>query len=139
MILISACLLGEKCKYNGGDNFSSAVKEYIGEQAYVLVCPEALGGLPIPRPPAEIYEGRVVNAKGKDITCQFITGAKKTLGIAKDIKADLCILKEGSPSCGKNLIYDGKFRNRKMPGQGVTAKLLAANGFKIISEMEINH
>lgn len=139
MILISACLMGEKCKYNGNDNFSQSVKDYVGDQEYILVCPEILGGLPIPRTPAEIYEGRVVNQKGNDVTAQFIAGARKTLAIAKEKKPSLCILKESSPSCGKNLVYDGTFSNKKIPGKGITAKLLEAHGFKIISETEINH
>lgn len=137
MILVSACLLGEKCKYNGKDNCSPSVIDFIGDKEYITVCPEVLGGLPVPRSPAEIHAGRVMNANGEDVTKAFIDGARKTLQLAKENNVGLCILKEGSPSCGKNLIYDGCFRNRKIPGQGITAKLLQENGYKILSETEL--
>lgn len=130
-ILVSACLLGENCKYNGKNNYSERVAKYVEGHEVIPVCPEVLGGLPIPRDPSEIVDGVVTNCKGVNVDRQFRDGAEKALQIAKDHKADLVILQSRSPSCGVKQIYDGTFTGHLIPGQGVFAKLLSENSFRV--------
>lgn len=137
MILVSACLLGENCKYNGGNNRNEDVIAFLSDKKYVAVCPEAFGGLPCPRPPAEIIDNRVIDKEGRDVTEEFHVGAKKTLQLAKEHKAKLCILKANSPSCGCGTVYDGTFGGIKIPGNGITVDLLLKNGYNVISEKDI--
>ncbi|WP_195970345.1 DUF523 domain-containing protein [Clostridium thermobutyricum] len=137
MILISACLCGVNCKYNGANNYNEKIKEILEEYEYMLVCPEQLGGLTTPRKPAEIIEDKVIDNEGKDVTINFEKGALETLKIAQLTNAKYALLKEGSPSCGSNFIYDGNFNRTKILGEGLTAKLLKKNGIKIFSENEI--
>ena len=131
-ILVSACLVGENCKYNGGNNFCPKVAELAKEHNLIAVCPEVLGGLPIPRKPAEIRDGKVVTADGISVDREFREGAAKALGIALENHADLAILQPRSPSCGCGQIYDGSFSKRLVPGMGVFAKLLTENGVKVL-------
>ena len=95
------------------------------------------GGLSCPRCPSEIIGNKVINKVGKDVTNEFVLGANKALKIAKEYNPEFIVLKENSPSCGVNYIYDGTFTSNKIKGQGVTTKLLKENGFKIISENEL--
>lgn len=137
MILVSACLLGENCKYSGGNNRNEAVLSFLRGKDYVTVCPELLGGLPCPRPPAEIVGGKVMNREGEDVTAAFRRGAEKALLLAKKHRVECCILKANSPSCGCAMIYDGTFCGKRIPGMGLTARLLADHGYKIFSEEDI--
>ena len=137
MIIVSACLLGENCKYSGGNNYNEDVIRYLAGKDYLPVCPEIAGGLSSPRPPAEIINRRVVDKEGKDITSAFLKGAETTLSLAKRHKASLCILKANSPSCGCGKIYDGSFCGKKIPGNGLTAAILLENGFEIITEEDL--
>jgi uncharacterized protein YbbK (DUF523 family) len=147
-ILVSACLAGAKCKYSGGHNLVPAIAALVREGKALPVCPETLGGLNIPRPPAEIQGGdghdvlagraRVVDKEGRDVTAAFLRGAAATLARAREMGAELVVLKERSPSCGSKLIYDGTFTGTTRPGPGVTAALLQQYGFKVISEGEFN-
>ncbi len=144
MYLISACLLGVKCKYSGGDNSSKRLIELNKEESFIPVCPEQLGGCPTPRPPSEICGGcgadvlngkcRVKTITGEDVTEQFIKGAEETLGIAKIYDAKKAILKARSPSCGFCSIYDGTFSGTVREGSGVTAELLKRNGIEVYTE-----
>ncbi len=136
-ILLSACLLGEKCKYNGGDNLNQRVVDFIKGHQVVKVCPEVLGGLPIPRKPAEIVDGVVRNKDGHSVDREFRLGAEKALTIALAESVDLAILQPRSPSCGVNQIYSGKFDGELIIGEGVFAKLLKAHGIKVIAADEI--
>ncbi len=136
-ILCSACLLGEKCKYNGGDNLNQRVKDFIKGHQVVTVCPEVMGGLPIPRKPAEIVDGVVRNQDGHSVDREFRLGAEKALKIALSEKVDLAILQPRSPSCGVNKIYSGKFDGELISGAGVFAKLLKAHGIAVIAADEI--
>lgn len=131
-ILVSACLLGENCKYNGGNNYSEKVAEYVKEHQVISVCPECLGGLPTPRVPAEIVNGVVVNKEGKIVDTQFRKGAEIALKIAKEEQIDVAILQSRSPSCGIKQIYDGSFSGKRIDGQGVFAELLKEHGFRLI-------
>ena len=137
MIFVSACLLGENCKYSGGNNRNEAVISFLNDKEYLAVCPERAGGLPAPRPPAEIRDGRVIDKEGKDVTAEFLLGAEKTLALAKKHRPELCILKANSPSCGCGEIYDGTFSGRKISGNGKTVELLLKNGFSVITEKQI--
>lgn len=136
-ILVSACLLGENCKYSGGNNYSRAVRDFVQGQQVVPVCPEVLGGLPTPRCPAEIVNGIVTNKEGACVDRQFRAGAEKALAIAKENGVELAVLQSRSPSCGVKEIYDGSFSGRKIPGQGVFAGLLAEAGIPMLDAGEL--
>ncbi len=147
MILVSSCLCGEKCKYSGDDNYHEKVVAYCEDKKVLKVCPEVLGGLQIPRPPAEIVGGTakdvldgkasVMNCKGKDVTDAFVKGAHKVLSLAKEYQVTEAILKANSPSCGKGMVYDGKFRGKLIKGNGLTAQCLLEAGIQVKTENEI--
>ena len=123
-ILVSRCLLGEPCRYDGASKPVEEIRQLEKEgHTLIPVCPEVEGGLPAPRPPAEIQEdGRVVNRLGVDVTEQYHTGACRALELARIHGCTVAILKEKSPSCGNGQIYDGSFNGTLIKGQGVTAK-----------------
>ena len=131
-ILVSACLLGENCKYSGGNNYSEKVRKFLEGHQVIPVCPEVMGGLPVPRSPAEIVNGVVTNAEGISVDREFRLGAEKALQIALEEHAQLAILQSRSPSCGAKEIYDGTFSKRKIPGKGIFAALLEKAGIPVI-------
>ena len=131
-ILVSACLLGQKCKYNGGDNFNEKVVSFTEGHEVIPVCPEVAGGLPAPRIPCEIVNGKVTNTTGESKDKEFREGAEKCLAVAKKHHIDLAILQSRSPSCGVREIYDGSFSGRLVTGSGVFASLLLENGFRVM-------
>ena len=133
-ILVSACLLGINSRYCGGGCLNKNVASLINSHDLIPVCPEQLGGLPTPREPDEIRDGRVFEKSGKDNTEIFIKGAEETLRLAQLLKIDMAILKQNSPSCGSSMIYDGTFTSKKIPGAGITASMLMKNGIKVISD-----
>ncbi len=136
--LISACLLGAGCRYDGGCRApSSAVLELMKKATLIPVCPEQLGGLPTPRPPAEIVGEKVINCQGGDVTDAYRRGAEEALRLAVLFGADGIILKDRSPSCGKGEIYDGSFTRRRILGNGMTAALFIKEGFSVYGEQEI--
>lgn len=136
-IMVSACLLGENCKYNGGNNLSEKVMRFIEGHEVIPVCPEVMGGLPTPRVPSEIVNGVVMMADGRSVDEEFRKGAQIGLEIAKENNVDLVILQSRSPSCGVKQIYDGTFSGNKIEDQGVFAKLLTENGFRIVDVEDI--
>lgn len=131
-IMVSACLLGENCKYNGGNNYNEKVMEYIKGHEVISVCPEVLGGLPTPRVPSEIVNGVVTTRDGRDVDSQFRLGAETALKKAIEENVDLVILQSRSPSCGVKQIYDGSFSGTKIDGQGIFAKLLIENNIRMV-------
>ena len=131
-IAVSACLLGENCKYNGGNNYSEKVRDYAKGHEVIPVCPEVLGGLSIPREPAEIVNCIVSLKDGTSVDKEFRQGAKEALKIVKEQNADIVILQSRSPSCGVNTVYDGSFSGEIISGQGIFADLLRKNGIKSI-------
>jgi len=131
-ILVSACLLGRDCKYNGGNNYSEIVAEYVKGHDVIPVCPEVAGWLPIPRIPCEIVGGTVTNRNGESKDREFRAGADICLKKALEEKVDLAILQSRSPSCGVKQIYDGSFTGKLIPGKGVFAELLSKHGIKIV-------
>ncbi len=153
-LLISACLLGEKVRYDGKviPCPHPLITRWEEEGRLLPVCPEVIAGLPVPRPPAEIVpfgsngpvgamegngEDRVMDINGEDLTFAFVLGAEKALEIALAHGVVAAILKEGSPSCGSGHIYDGTFTGRKIPGRGLTTALLAKHRIRVFSELEI--
>ena len=114
-ILVSACLLGINSRYCGGGCLNEAVASLAKKHFLIPVCPEQLGGLPTPREPDEIQNGRVYEKSGKDNTEEFTRGAQETLRIAELLGAEAAILKQNSPSCGPSMIYDGTFSGKKIP------------------------
>lgn len=148
-ILISACLLGINCRYDGKNNIIPHLNIIMSKFNLIPVCPEQLGGLPTPRHPSEIScekhscifeENRVVkNIKGLDITCYFIKGAQEALYIAKLYNCKKAILKSNSPSCGYKSIYDGTFSGRLVDGNGILAEMLFNSGIEIYTEKNIDY
>ena len=137
MYLISACLLGKKCRYNGESNYDPNTVEFSKHVDYVEACPEELGGLPTPRVPCEIVGSKVVSKDGGDCTEEFLLGAEKTLEIAKERGVTKAILKSKSPSCGIYEIYDGTFSGVLKIGRGITADILEQNGIDLYSERDM--
>ena len=137
-ILISACLVGENCKYNGGNNLNPKIEKLLEKYELIPFCPEVEGGLPTPRHPSEIKGDRVIMDNGKDVTDNFDVGARKALMLCGFLKIKIVILKERSPSCGVHQIHDGSFSNKLIDGMGMTARLLKEKGIKIYSEDEID-
>lgn len=131
-IAVSACLLGENCKYNGGNNFSKKVDEFIKGHEVVSVCPEVLGGLPTPREAAEIVDGIVMQRNGNSVDDEFRKGAQRALNTIIENDVELVILQSRSPSCGVNYIYDGSFTGKLIPGEGVFAKILQKANIRVI-------
>jgi uncharacterized protein YbbK (DUF523 family) len=131
-IFVSACLLGENCKYDGGNNYSDRVAEFIKGHDVITMCPEVVGGLTIPRVPAEIVDGVVKNKLGDSVDENFKVGAQKVMWEILKQGIDLAILQSRSPSCGVNEIYDGTFTGRKIKGQGIFAKMLIEHGIKVV-------
>ena len=136
-ILISACLVGDKCKYDGHTNYTPLIKDLLEKYELVPFCPEVEGGLPTPRKPSERKGDKVINNAGKDVTRNFQLGAEKALNICKYLNIKIAILKENSPSCGVNQIYDGNFKNKLIKGEGVTTELLRKNGISVYNENQI--
>ena len=131
-IMVSACLVGQNCKYNGGNNYSEKVAEYIKGHEFIPVCPEVAGGLPTPRIPCEIVDGVVTNKNGESREKEFRFGAKLCLEKAIEKKVDMAILQSRSPSCGVKQIYDGSFSGKLIEGRGVFAQLLVDNGIEVL-------
>jgi len=139
-ILISSCLLGQKVRYDGEGKLcdDARIARWQAEGRLVPVCPEVAGGLPTPRPPAQIRGDRVVTEAGEDVTDAFERGAALALQTARTHGVALAILKQSSPSCGSLTVYDGTFSGAKRPGEGKTAELLRRSGFKVFGEDQLD-
>ncbi|MBE2997254.1 DUF523 domain-containing protein [Nocardiopsis sp. HNM0947] len=149
-VLVSACLLGSRVRFDGRAKEVSddTVERWRAEGRIVRHCPEIAGGLPVPRPPAEIEPGagaadvlagraRILTPDGRDVTGHFVDGARAALATARSTGAEVAVLKESSPSCGLRQIYDGTFSGTKVPGSGVTAHLLTEHGIAVFTEDEL--
>ncbi|OGZ27391.1 MAG: hypothetical protein A2365_02865 [Candidatus Nealsonbacteria bacterium RIFOXYB1_FULL_40_15] len=148
MILVSACLLGINCQYNGENDLTEKLLEFLKDKGtFIAMCPEVWGGLPIPRDASQIVGGtgidvvggkaKVMSIKNKDVTNEFITGAERILQIAKENNVELAILKAKSPSCGVGKIYDDLASRHLIDGDGVAAALLRKNGIKVMTEKDL--
>ena len=133
-VLISACLLGVRCRYDGAARAHPLAAALARRHDLVPVCPEQLGGLSTPRPPAERRGDRVVTAAGADVTEQYRRGAEEALALCRFFGCQAAVLKERSPSCGCGAVYDGTFTGTLTPGDGVTAALLTACGIPVYGE-----
>ena len=149
-ILVSACLLGSPVRYHGrGAACGHALlAQWQAEGRLVPICPELAGGLPVPRPPAEIEPGqggaavlrraaRVIDASGADVSAAFVDGAQQALALARERQIRIAVLKEDSPSCGSTRIHDGRFAGARVAGEGVSAALLRAAGLLVFSEQQL--
>jgi uncharacterized protein YbbK (DUF523 family) len=143
-VVVSACLLGSPVRYDGRDKKSShlVLQRWLDEGRIVSVCPEMLGGLGTPRPPAEIVAGdetrRVVTPEGKNVTDAFVSGARAVVEQTNTHRICVAILKEGSPSCGSTFVYDGTFTKTKVPGEGITTAALRSLGIVVFSEEQLD-
>lgn len=146
-MIVSACLVGVNCKYNGENNSNEIVEKFLKDKEFIIICPEQLGGLTTPRNPSEIIykdgfevlkgNSKVISCDNVDVTDNFVKGAKEALKIAQMYNCKKALLKEGSPSCGCNLIYDGTFTGKKKSGMGVTSALFTENNIDVFSEKEL--
>ena len=137
-VLVSACLLGVSCRYNGSCGDPAEIRELMELANLVPVCPEILGGLPTPRPPAECSGERVITCEGGDVTREYLRGAQQSLKLAKLYGAEYALMKERSPSCGAGEIYDGTFTHTRIFGDGVASALLKANGIRVFGESRVH-
>jgi uncharacterized protein YbbK (DUF523 family) len=146
-VLFSACLLGSPVRYDGAHkhSLSEVLQRWLEDGRVVSICPEVAGGLPVPRPPAEIFAGgggvnvlsglsKVVDPQGNDVSAAFIAGARHALEQAQRMGVRVAVLKEGSPSCGSSYIHDGSFTGTKVSEKGVTAAQLESSGVSVFSE-----
>ncbi len=144
MILVSACLAGEKCRHDGSDCSNLVIEKLKEKGKIVAVCPEVIGGLPVPRLPCEIVQGNgqavlegkaeVIDLAGKDITGQVLSGSYAALALAKEQKVRLAVLKSKSAVCGVGKIFDGSFQGRMIEGNGIFAALLLKAGIRTVSD-----
>ena len=136
-IMVSACLAGENCKYNGGNNRNQKILELMEGNEVITVCPEQMGGLPTPRVPSEICNGVVTAKDGRIVDREFREGAARCLEIALRERPDMIVLQSRSPSCGVRQRYDGSFTGKLVDGPGVTAELMMKNGFQLTDVEEL--
>lgn len=136
MILVSACLLGEKCRYDGEGNYSQSVVQELENKAFIGVCPEVAGGLGTPRMPAEIVGERILRADGTDVTLAFQTGVELCMQLLDQYSVHRAILKSRSPSCGVGEIYSGKFNGTLVPGDGLFTRALKLKNIPCQTEEE---
>lgn len=134
LCLISACLCGIPCRYDGGVSTVESLARLSAEGFALAVCPEVDGGLPTPRPPCELDNGRALTRDGEDLTANFTAGASHALRLAREHGIRFAVLKEKSPSCGGTEIYDGSFSRTLVPGPGIAAALLQAHGIRVLNE-----
>lgn len=137
-ILISACLLGVSCRYDGKSKRHPMVERLLEKHTLIPVCSEIFGGLPTPRVPAERQGERIITKDGRDVTEEYRRGAEEVLRLAKLYGCEAAVLKERSPSCGSGEIYDGTFTGTLRDGFGVTAELLCRNGIRVVGESQID-
>ena len=136
-IAVSACLLGDNCKYNGGNNYSEKVADFVKGHDIIPVCPEIMGGLPTPREPSEIVNCIVKHKDGTSVDAEFRKGAELALNEVITNGVDLVILQSRSPSCGVKQIYDGTFSGTLIPGQGIFAELLKENNIRVLDVSDL--
>ena len=136
-ILVSACLLGCPCRYDGKSKPNDRVLSLMKQHTFIPVCPEQMGGLATPRPPAERTSDGVFTQTGTDVTAQYQRGAQEALHLAQLYHCACAVLKERSPSCGSGAIYDGSFSRTLVDGDGVTAELLKQHGIAVLGESEV--
>ncbi len=133
-LLISSCLLGNNVKYNGKNNYIEGIEALKEQYELIIICPEVMGGLPIPRIPSEIINDEVINKEGTNVSCEFKKGASIALELTRKHNIKKALLKDGSPSCGSTYIYDGTFNGIKINDYGMTVRALINENIKIYTE-----
>ena len=136
-VLVSLCLTGVACRYDGRDN-GIDLRTLMDRAELIPVCPEQLGGLPTPRSPSEWQGKRIVNQAGQDVTAQYLRGGEEAVRLARTLGCELAILKERSPACGSREIYDGSFSGVLLPGEGSAARALREAGIPVLGESELD-
>lgn len=136
-LLVSACLLGRNCKYNGGNNYCAAVAEFVKDKEIIEVCPEVQSGMSIPRTPIEIVDGILMDRNGNNVDAELRAAVAQTMEFIKDEEIACAILQSRSPTCGVNQIYDGSFSGKLISGSGVFAKALKDAGYRVIDAEDI--
>lgn len=136
-VIVSACLLGENCKYNGGNNYSEKVARYLADKEVIAVCPEVMGGLPIPRPRVELLHETAVNENGENVDAYFAAGVEAVRKKIENQEIAAAILQPRSPSCGATQIYDGSFCGRLISGEGKLAKMLRQKGILVVDAADL--
>ena len=136
-VLVSACLLGRKCKYNGGSNFNPAVAAYVADKEVVEYCPEVMAGLGIPRTPIEIVEGVLMDRDGNNVDILLREAVEKAMAEIREMDIDCAILQSRSPTCGVNQVYDGTFSGKLISGSGVFAQALKDAGYRVVDAEDV--
>ena len=136
-ILVSACLLGENCKYNGGNNYCATVAEYVKDKEVITVCPEVMAGMGIPRTPIEIVDGVLMDRNGNNVDAALRSAVAQAMELVRNEKIECAILQSRSPTCGVNKVYDGSFSEKLIPGSGVFAQVLRDAGYPVIDAEDI--
>lgn len=136
-VLVSACLLGRNCKYNGGSNYNPGVEAFLRDKEVIEVCPEVLAGLGIPRTPIEIVNGRLLDRDGRDVDGVLRGAVCRILEELEGIDIDCAVLQSRSPTCGVNRVYDGTFSGKLIPGSGVFAQALREAGWRVIDAEDV--
>lgn len=131
-ILVSSCVMGKNCKYNGGNNYNSRVMEFLKDKEVIEICPELLTDLPIPRPSAELVDGVVMSIDGENVDKEYRHAVELAMREIGNVDIDLIILQSRSPTCGVNQVYDGSFTGRLIKGQGLFAQALIKAGYKVV-------
>lgn len=131
-VLVSSCVMGRNCKYNGGNNYNPNVMEFLKDKEVIEICPELLSGLPTPRPSAELVDGIVMSMDGENVDKEYRRGVDLALKEIEDMEIDLVILQSRSPTCGVNQVYDGSFTGKLVVGQGLFAQALIKAGYKVV-------
>ncbi len=136
-VLVSACIMGENCKYNGGNNYHAKAAAFLADKDIIMVCPEMLAGLGVPRKCAEIVNGKVVDSDGKDVDTCYRNGVNRALETIQNEEIAFAVLQSRSPTCGVHQIYDGSFSGVLIEGQGLFAKELVGRGIKVYDVDEL--
>ena len=136
-ILVSACLLGENCKYNGGNNYCAAVAEFVKDKEILPVCPEMMAGMGCPRTPIEIVDGVLIDCNGNNVDTAMRQAVAQAMELAAGEEIQCAILQSRSPTCGVNEIYDGTFSGRRIPGSGIFARRLKDEGYCVMDAEDI--
>lgn len=136
-ILVSACLLGENCKYNGGNNYSPAVAEFIKDKEILPVCPEMMAGMGCPRTPIEIVDGVLMDRDGNNVDAAMREAVAKAMKLIRKEDIQCAVLQSRSPTCGVNQVYDGSFSGKLIEGSGVLAQALKAAGYQVIDAEDV--
>lgn len=136
-ILVSACLLGENCKYNGGNNFNAAVAECVRGKEVLTLCPELLAGMGCPRTPIEIVEGVLMDREGNNVDAAMRIAVEKAMALLEEEEIQCAILQSRSPTCGVNQVYDGTFTGKLVPGSGIFARALQQAGYTVIDAEDL--